>query len=208
MPSNPPLILASASPRRSELLASAGICFSIHPADVDESLHPGEGPEDYALRLAKNKAEAVSRIFPRNVILAADTIVLAPPDHDGVRELLGKPADAGEAKEMLFKLQASSHDVLTAFCIKQESNGYEKTRVVRTEVIFRTLDEEEIDAYARSGEPMDKAGAYAIQGKACGFVAEIRGSYTNVVGLPLAEVISELKLIGAGIYHMLTSTGG
>jgi septum formation protein len=180
------LILASASPRRAELLRSAGLDFDSAPANVDEEVFPGEASETLVSRLSQRKAEAVSGLYPSSIILAADTVV----EHDG--EILGKPADAEEALRMLTALSGDAHEVMTGFTLRIP-NGKQVTEVVTTEVEFRELTPNEIASYVESGEPMDKAGAYGIQSGAAGFVRSIRGSYTNVVGLPLAEVLEFLR---------------
>lgn len=180
------LILASASPRRAELLISAGIAFEVHPAEVDESPFPHETPEDLVQRLSLLKATTVSRQHPDHIVLAADTVV----EHDG--EILCKPATDQEALEMLQALSGDAHEVMTGFTLCYP-DGTSFSQVVITEVEFRDLPREEIQRYVDSGEPMDKAGAYGIQAGAAGFVREIRGSYTNVVGLPLAEVLVQLE---------------
>ena len=173
------LILASASPRRRDLLASLGLNFEVQIPDIDETQNPDELPRSFAERLASEKAAAI-HADSETVLIAADTIVV-----QGNRTL-GKPADGAEAFEMLNGLSGQSHEVITGVCIKRE----EKVQVISvvTEVIFRNLEKEEIIRYIASGCPMDKAGAYAIQGGAAHMVKEIRGSYTNVVGLPLCEL--------------------
>lgn len=178
------LILASASPRRQELLASAGIDFRIDPARVEEEILPGEGPEAAAMRLATAKAKEVLGRNPGALVLAADTLVAVGG------EILGKPRSACEAEAMLSRLSDESHQVITGVALLGQ--GLDKRFSVTTQVEFRPLAPEEIRAYVRSGEPMDKAGAYGIQGGAAGFVRAIRGSYTNVVGLPLAECLEAL----------------
>ena len=184
------LVLASASPRRAKLLTSAGIYFEVQAADVDETPIPGESPEDLVQRLSVSKAEAVLKAYPGKVVLAADTVV----EHDG--EILGKPAGASQAMEMLQSLSGDTHEVMTGFTLCFPG-GRTLTQVVITEVEFRELSADEMQTYVDSGEPLDKAGAYGIQAGAAGFVKEIRGSYTNVVGLPLAEVLEVLCNTGA-----------
>jgi septum formation protein len=178
------LVLASASPRRAELLRAAGFDFVSRPADVDESVRVGEAPRDYVLRLAVEKARAVARA-DGEVVLAADTTVVVGD------EILGKPRDRADAARMLRKLAGRSHDVLTGVCV-MSGDGVE-ARVVATEVEFKPMSESEIAWYVASGEPMDKAGAYGIQGRCSRFVARIIGSYPNVVGLPVAEVYDMLE---------------
>lgn len=181
------LILASASPRRAELLTSAGFHFDIVPADVDETPNPAENPLEYALRVARDKADAVGVICPdpATVVLGADTVVVAGG------EILGKPKDSQDARRMLRMLSGTAHDVLTAVAVRRQS--LERTEVVTTRVWFQPLDDSEISWYADSGEPDGKAGAYAIQGRAARFIERIDGSWSNVVGLPVATVYRLLK---------------
>jgi septum formation protein len=169
------LILASASPRRAELLRAAGIEFDVMAADVDEAMVAEESPDDYVRRMAVTKADAVKPRAGGRPVLAADTIVVV--DH----HVLGKPVDADDAKRMLSLLSGREHIVMTAVHLQQ-------TRVESTVVEFAPLKQAEIDWYVATGEPMDKAGAYAIQGLASRFVTRIDGSYSNVVGLPVAAV--------------------
>jgi len=180
-----PLILASASPRRRELLTSAGISFVVFPANIDETPLPDEEPAACALRIAESKCATVFERHPSSLVLAADTMVVA----DGL--LLGKPVDRHDAVRMLRLLSGKEHDVLTAVAIR--GPGGTHRLLERTAVRFRPLELTEITAYVVSGEPMDKAGAYAIQGGAASMVSYIQGSYSNVVGLPLAEVVCALR---------------
>jgi septum formation protein len=175
------LILASASPRRRELLATLGLGFCVIVPEIDETPLPDETPRTHAERLATEKAHAVAG---KGIIVAADTIV--------VREgrILGKPADAAHAHEMLHSLSGCTHEVVTGVCVKDGNRSVVFS--VGTEVVFRTLETAEIEAYVATGEPMDKAGAYAIQGGAAHMVRAINGSYTNVVGLPLCELYEAL----------------
>ena len=175
------LVLASASPRRAELLKAAGIAFEAMPADVDERQHEGEEPDTYVCRLANEKAARVAITHPGRVVLGADTTVVV----DG--EVLGKPQDAAVAASMLGRLSGRSHLVLTGVCLIDAGGGAE-TALATTTVEFRPLTPAEIDNYVASGEPMDKAGAYAIQGLAGAFVTRIHGAYDNVVGLPVALI--------------------
>lgn len=181
------LILASASPRRLELLRLAGLDPVVRPAAIDESLRGGEAPADYVVRLAREKATAADG--GPAVVLAADTAVVL----DGV--VLGKPDDRKHAATMLRALSGRSHVVATGVAVKDEG-GEIRTRVVSTQVVFTELAEEQIVHYAATNEPLDKAGAYAIQGGAAAFVARIEGSYTNVVGLPLVESLELLRAAG------------
>lgn len=178
------LILASASPRRRELLQSAGLRFDVIPSSVSEALHPGEPPPLTAERLAREKAREVASRRPGALVLGADTLVVL----EG--EILGKPPSEAAAAETLRRLAGRTHHVITGVALV--SDGIPDSFSVRTEVTFRPLRDEEIEAYVRSREPMDKAGAYGIQGGAAGFVRSIHGSYSNVVGLPLAEVLERL----------------
>ena len=179
-----PLILASASPRRRELLAQLGRPFIVVVSGLDEKPWPREKPASYALRNAAEKARAVAERHPGATILAADTIVVLE-DH-----ILEKPTDAAHAAGMLRRLSGRAHEVITGVCVWTPRDGgfREQADAVRTAVRFRALDEAEIAAYVATGEPMDKAGAYAIQGGAGGFVESIDGPYDNVVGLPLETV--------------------
>jgi len=189
-----PLVLASQSPRRSELLAAAGFAFEVLAADIDESVRSGEDPAAYVERLAIEKAQAVlaklndkaKGLSPRDVlVLGADTTVTI----DGL--ILGKPADEQEATEMLNRLRGRIHDVFTGVAVV-DANGV-RSAVERTRVWFDPMTDEDISWYVRSGEPVDRAGAYAIQGLAARFIPKIEGSYSNVVGLPVALVSSILR---------------
>jgi septum formation protein len=182
------LILASASPRRAELLTAAGFEFEVVPTGIDETPDPQESAEAYVLRVASEKAHAAREKFfdADSVILAADTEVVV----DG--EILGKPATAEHAREMLHLLSGRTHDVLTAVVV--HATGRERAEVVRTRVEFATMTAAEIESYVATGEPMGKAGAYAIQGYAARFIVRIDGSWSNVVGLPVHTVH---RLIGA-----------
>ncbi len=178
------LVLASASPRRQEILSAAGIPFTVRTADVAEDRRPRENPVELVRRLSRLKAEAV-RADDGEIILAADTVVVL-----GDR-LLGKPRDADEARRMLGLLSGRMHEVITGICLRHA--GGLLSDAERTRVWFVRLDEDEIRSYVASGEPMDKAGAYAIQGGASKFIARIEGCYFNVVGLPVALVYRRLK---------------
>jgi septum formation protein len=181
------LILASASPRRAELLASAGFEFDIAPTDVDETPGVAESPEGYARRVARDKAIAArARCQPTHgVVLAADTVVVV----DG--QILGKPKNSDDARRMLRLLSGGVHEVHTAVVVSTPTG--ERAELVTTRVRFVPLDDAEIDWYVASGEPEGKAGAYAIQGRAARFIDRIEGSWSNVVGLPLATVARMLK---------------
>ncbi|MBI2354116.1 MAG: septum formation inhibitor Maf [Deltaproteobacteria bacterium] len=181
------IVLASASPRRSELMALAGIEFSVTPTDICEDVLPGEEPVEHVIRLSRDKARAAADKAEGRFFIGADTVVVL----DG--RIMGKPADEQEAHEMLSALSGRSHDVLTGFTLLDRETGVCISRSVRTEVTFRKLDPQEIRDYIASGCPMDKAGAYAMQGGAVHFVRSIRGSYTNVIGLPMAELYELLQ---------------
>lgn len=185
------IILASASPRRAELLESAGIRFSVVPGHIDETPLPGEDPVDHVLRLAREKGAEVAAREDGRYFIGADTIVLC----DG--EIMGKPRDYGDARRMLLKLSGRTHQVITGFAVLDRESGRTVCRSVSTDVTFKPLSDGEIDAYVATGCPLDKAGAYAIQGGAAYMVARISGSYTNVVGLPLCEVVGVLRELGA-----------
>ena len=186
----PNLILASASPRRLELLRQVRLePGSIVPADIDEAAKPGELPKDLALRLAAGKARAVAADNPNCFVLGADTVVARG------RRSLGKPDSEGEARRMLELLSGRKHTVLGGVCVV-DPGGVMHTRLVSTGVSFKRLDAREIDDYIRSSEWRGKAGGYAIQGLAAGFVRAVSGSYSNVVGLPLFEVVQLLGGLG------------
>ncbi len=182
------LVLASASPRRRELLAQLGIPFDVVPADVDEAVHAGEDARAYVRRVAREKASrAAQRVGAGARVLAADTSVVI----DG--EVLGKPGDAEEAKRMLRRLSGRPHAVYTAVALDKPSRD---EVLVKTTVHFRALGEDELSWYVATGEPMDKAGAYGIQGRAGMFVERVEGSVSNVIGLPLAETVGLLERAG------------
>ena len=177
----PPLLLASASPRRLELLRALGLEPLVRPADVDETLRPGEDPHDAAERLARAKAAAVAEGAPAGaVVLAADTIVVL----DG--EALGKPRDDADARRMLRALRGRAHDVVTGVALARDGRLVSARET--TEVLFAPMTDEEVDAYVASGEPADKAGAYALQGLGGLFVERITGTPSNVIGLPFRLV--------------------
>ncbi len=187
------IILASASPRRSELLRQIGVTFSVQPADVNETPLPNETAERYVERLARDKALAVAASSPSAVVLGSDTSVVL----DGV--ILGKPADQEEAVATLMRLSDANHQVMTAVALAQ--GGQCECRVVVTEVQFRKLSQAEVVAYVASGEPMDKAGSYGIQGLGGIFVSDLRGSYSAVVGLPLQETAALLADAGHPVWE-------
>ena len=183
------VVLASASPRRLELLRSAGFTPLVDPADLDETPDPSLSAEADALRLARGKAELVAARHPQAMVLGADTIVVV----DGA--VLGKPRDAAMAEAMLRRLSDRGHYVVTAVhLVPPRRRAWPAVSLtVSTAVVFRRLEEVDVAGYVASGDWEGKAGAYAIQGLAAGFVRAIMGSYTNVVGLPLAEVVEELR---------------
>ncbi|MBT0666254.1 septum formation inhibitor Maf [Geobacter pelophilus] len=185
------IILASASPRRSELLESAGIRFQVVPGHIDETPLPQEAPVDHVLRLAAEKAREVARREAGDFFIGADTIVLC----DG--EIMGKPCDRNDADRMLRKLSGVGHSVITGYAVYSATGDVCCSQSVETRVYFKALTDKEISDYIATGCPMDKAGAYAIQGGAAHMVRRIEGSYTNVVGLPLCEVIDTLRDMGA-----------
>jgi septum formation protein len=179
------LILASASPRRAELLRNADIPFTVDPAHVPEHPLPGEAPLDYAQRLARDKARAVFARHPHDAVLGADTVVVVN------EHLLEKPSDTQDAARMLRLLSGRTHGVITGVCLMM--TGFERTEAEITRVTFAQLSEKEIVDYVGSGEPMDKAGAYGIQGIASRWVTAIEGCYFNVVGLPVSRVYRILR---------------
>ncbi len=183
------LVLASASPRRSELLRAAGISFTVRVADIDETQLPGESATDYVRRLSREKAEAVAQ--QNELVLGADTTVLIG------HETAGKPINAADAERMLRALSGNWHEVLTAVTLL--CNDQVVSDVVVTRVKFALMTEEEIKWYVATGEPFDKAGAYAIQGCASLFIERIEGSYSNVVGLPVQMVYDLARRLGADL---------
>lgn len=203
MTASNPLVLASSSPRRRELLRNARIPFVVHPADVDESRREGEPALEFALRVATEKAEAVFVQRPSDFVLGADTIVLV----EG--QVLGKPGDEEEARAMLRRLSGRRHEVTTAVCLMGPKKaptaaeletgdlkllpGFRDCRSETSTVEFAELSNAEINDYVASGEPMDKAGAYAIQGIASRWASRVEGSYFNVMGLPVALVYRILR---------------
>jgi septum formation protein len=184
-----PIILASVSPRRQELLKNSGIACEVWPADILELPHAGEAPVVFAERMAREKARVVSASLPGRIILAADTVVAVE------NEILGKPVNAEDATRMLRLLSARIHAVTTGVCLIGEDR--EDVRSETTAVEFSRMTEDEIRKYVSTGEPMDKAGAYAIQGGAARWITRVDGDYNNVVGLPLELVLGMLKQRGA-----------
>lgn len=189
---DPLIVLASASPRRSELLELAGVAFRVAPADIPEEPLPGEEAVEHALRLAEEKADTAAEREPSGrFFIGADTIVVL----NG--RIMGKPVDEADAVQMLSDLSGQTHEVVTAYAVLDKQSGVSIKRAVRTQVLFKPLSQQEISEYVKTGCPMDKAGAYAIQGGAAHFVREIHGSYTNVVGLPTCELVETLHQLGA-----------
>ncbi len=188
------LVLASASPRRQELLRNAGIAFTVQPADVDETPLAGESAQECAERLAREKALKVAQACAGDVVLGADTVVVVGGEN------LGKPVDGEDAARMLRLLSGREHQVITGVCVVSPNSRTPEDVEVASEttlVTMATLSEDEIHEYVASGEPMDKAGAYAIQGMASRWIPRIEGDYSNVVGLPVALVYRMLRKLGS-----------
>jgi len=191
------LVLASASPRRQELLRNAGIAFTVQASGIDETPLDGESPRVCAERLARNKARAIFRIRPEDYVLGADTIVVVD------KQMLGKPRDAADAARMLRMMSGRTHEVITGVCVikpvagGQLSVASEDVRSESTWVTMGALSDKEIQAYVATGEPTDKAGAYAIQGIASRWIPRIEGDYSNVMGLPVSLVYRMLREAGA-----------
>lgn len=197
MPLDTPLVLGSASPRRREILERVGVAHEVVVGHADETVLPGEPALAYLERIVQKKLEAVRGALPpdlaarRPALLVADTTVVEGGD------ILGKPLDAGEGREMIARLSGRIHEVCTRFAVALGGTSeLAHAETVVTRVTFRALTRAEIDAYAASGEGRDKAGGYAVQGAASGFVSRIEGSYTNVVGLPASEVLVALRGLG------------
>ncbi len=187
---NESFVLASLSPRRRELLGGLGLKFEVIPSGIDEPEGEGETPRDHTLRLSLEKASFVAERRPDSWILGADTIVIV----DG--RILGKPDNRDHAKKMLRILSGRAHRVMTGFSLVRKSSNISISGAVESTVRFKELPDDEIEWYVGTEEPYDKAGAYAVQGKAAFFIQEIHGSYTNVIGLPLTEVVAALKQVG------------
>jgi septum formation protein len=183
------VILASASPRRRELLTLIGIVHEVEPADIDESLLPGEKPAAHAERLARTKAHTIAERRPDAVVIAADTIVVVDGD------VLGKPRDKAAAHAMLKRLSGRTHTVLTAIAVARAART--ESAVESVDVTFRALSDAEIDSYIATGEPMDKAGAYGIQGYGATIVERVDGDYFSVMGLGLRRLVDLLDRVGA-----------
>lgn len=184
------VILASSSPRRRELLASVGVQFDVIPSNIPEVRAEGEAPEEYVARLSREKAEAVASKHRDRWVIAADTTVLLG------EELLEKPVDRGDAARMLATIAGRTHIVYSGVTLQNFGRGYRDTRVSESEVRMLPLSSRDIDWYVATGEPLDKAGAYAVQGIGAMFIDSIHGSYTNVVGLPLALLFQMLRRAG------------
>ncbi len=193
------ILLASRSPRRAELLRQIGVEFDILPVDIDESPRPGEEAEALVLRLAEEKARAglqqCGRLGDADRILSADTLIHL----DG--EIIGKPADEADCRRILQRLSGRGHEVLSAVALG-DASGRISSALSRSLIFFRRLDEDEIRRYCKSEEPRDKAGAYAIQGRAAIFIERIEGSYSGVMGLPLFETAALLREQGIHIGHL------
>ena len=179
------IVLASASPRRRELLAKAGLDFTVRVSDAQEYIVPGTPPHEAVMQLAQQKAVAVAQNSPDDLVIGADTVVV----YDG--EILGKPKDTADAARMLRMLSGSTHTVYTGVCLAHA--GKAETFFEQTQVTFYPLTDAQIESYIATGEPMDKAGAYGIQGRGCTLVRGICGDYFNVVGLPVAALCQRLS---------------
>lgn len=195
-------ILASASPRRRELLASIGLDFEVRPSHVPEVHQEGEAPEEYVARLSRDKAHALAAEHPAEWVIAADTTVLLGD------ELLEKPNDPADAERMLGTIAGKTHVVYTGVTLENVDRDYRDTRVAESEVRMLPLSAQEIAWYVATGEPLDKAGAYAVQGIGAMFIDSIHGSYTNVVGLPLATLFQMLRRAGIDPLTKALAVGG
>jgi septum formation protein len=186
-----PLILASASPRRQELLRFVGLKFKTIPAHLNEDYIEGESPREHVKRLSQDKAIVIAKKYPNAVVLGADTIVVIN------KSILGKPENKYQARKTLRKLSGHEHKVFTGFTIVHVASKIKQTKVIQSAVKFKTISAAELEWYIACDEPYDKAGGYAVQGRGAYFIQSIRGSYTNVIGLPLCEVLETLKKIEA-----------
>ncbi len=184
------MVLASESTRRIDILRTLGISFAIMPPGIDERRRPYESPKDYVLRISYEKAQKVGGLFPEKWVIGADTVVV----HKG--RVLGKPKTEEDAFAMLKRLRANWHKVFTGYCILNVSRQIVYQDVAETKVFIKDLTDEEIEKYVDTSEPFDKAGSYAVQGKGGYMVKEIKGSYTNVVGLPICEITDALLSLG------------
>jgi nucleoside triphosphate pyrophosphatase len=187
------LILASASPRRRELLAQLALPFSVMPANIEERQLPDEPPRTYVVRMAQSKAAHLAQQYPDALVLGADTIVVLD------NHILGKPENTVAAHQMLQRLSGRQHTVITGVALLQQRQQFLRLDMVSTLVRFRPLLQTDIERYVATGEPFDKAGAYAIQGGAAAFVVSVEGCYTNVVGLPLRRTAALLRSAGLGV---------
>ena len=185
----PGIILASKSPRRRYLLEKAGLEFTVAPSEVDENSIAISTPEAYVKKLAEAKAMDISVRYPDCWVIGADTIVFID------NTIMGKPVSRDDARAMISNLSAKTHQVHTGYCICHKATKHFISECITTDVSFKKLSPKEIDWYINSGEPFDKAGSYGIQGGAGGFVDRLQGSYTNVVGLPVAEVIQGVEAL-------------
>lgn len=186
----PPLVLASASPRRTDLLTGWGLAHTVDPAHIPEEILPGETPQAHVERLAREKAEEVALRHPGSLVLAGDTVVVL----DGL--ILGKPRDAAHAREMLARLSGASHLVVSGLALAGPTNGVVHSRWDAARVTFRTLLDSDIQGYVETGEPLDKAGAYGIQGMGGTLVTRVEGDYYTVVGLPVSGLVALLADAG------------
>ena len=184
----PPIVLASQSPRRAELIARLGLDFDVQPADIDESYRPGETPPAHAERLAREKAETIARTHPHALVVGSDTIVVIDGD------VLGKPKSREHAVEMLMRLSGRDHEVCTGVAVAMD--GRVESGLERVRVRFRRLDRRACDEYVATGEPMDKAGAYGIQGFGSAIVESIDGDYFAVMGLPVVRMLGLIERFG------------
>jgi septum formation protein len=191
------IVLASASPRRCELLTSAGILVNAVASRIPEDFLPGETAQDHVRRLAETKARAVAGLHDGRFFIGADTIVVCGED------AMGKPRDRADAERMLRKLSGMPHEVITGYAVYDALEDRARVDAATTRVYFKTLEAVEIAAYVATGCPLDKAGAYGIQGRAAYMIERIEGSYTNVVGLPLCETVEVLVRMGAVAYASL-----
>jgi len=187
------IILASKSPRRHQLLKDAGFSFTVIPSRINERLVQRSTPENHVRILAESKAKDVAKDYPNNWVIGADTVVLIGDT------ILGKPKSKSHARDMLSQLSGNKHTVFTGFCICCKREKREITKTIHTEVFFKNLTIQEIEWYIRTKEPFDKAGGYAIQGIGAFMIKKIKGSYTNVMGLPLCEVVEHLTDVGVTI---------
>ena len=187
---NNPLVLASVSPRRKELLTQIGIPFESVDSGIEETVHEMLSPIELPCRIAVRKAESVQHLFPQRWILGADTIVVLK------NKVFGKPRDTRECREMLFSLRGKNHRVITGFCLVDPGGVSVRVEAVTTRVKVKKMNEGEIEAYIKTGEPFGKAGGYAIQAIGSFMIEHIKGSYTNVVGLPVCEVVGSLVACG------------